>query len=103
LTGEHVFAESSVMGMAVAHITRQPEPPSKRSARAIVPELEAVLMRCLDKDRERRPRSAEALRRELAVVPLSTRWTRERAHAWWREHLESVKAPLPAGQTQPGA
>jgi serine/threonine-protein kinase len=87
LTGEYVFSESSVMGMAVAHVTRQPEPPSKRVTHAIVPELEAVLMSCLEKDREARPKSAAALRQALEAVPLSDPWTRERAHAWWQQHL----------------
>jgi serine/threonine-protein kinase len=92
LTGTHVFAESTVIGMALAHITKVPLRPSERTDRAILPELDSLVLSCLEKDPTRRPSSAEALRLALAALPISEPWTRERALAWWRAHLPE---PLP--------
>jgi eukaryotic-like serine/threonine-protein kinase len=93
LTGKLVFTESTVMGMAVAHVTREPEPPSKSVVQLIAPGLEAAIMSCLQKDRSLRPQSAEALRETLTAVSLQEPWSRERANNWWREHLPSKPAP----------
>ncbi len=91
LTGTHVFVADSVIAMALAHITKEPEPPSVRAGRSIVPALEALLMSCLQKDPARRPDSAHALRRALSDVPLQEPWTRERALAFWEQHLPKQK------------
>jgi hypothetical protein len=87
LTGTLVFAESSPLRMAVAHITQVPRPPSRLSDRPLPAPLERLVLACLEKDREQRPRSAEALRQALAAVPLPEPWSRERAASWWRENL----------------
>ncbi len=93
LTGQYVFPENSVIAMAIAHISKEPEPPSARTSQVIVPELEAILLRCLAKDRDARPASATALREALAACPLPAEWTRERASAWWQQHLGDSAAP----------
>lgn len=93
LTGEYVFPESSVIAMAIAHISKEPEPPSARTSLAIVPELEAILMRCLAKDRDARPATAAELRDALAACPVASPWTRERAGAWWQENLGGSAPP----------
>ncbi|HMJ12962.1 MAG TPA: serine/threonine-protein kinase, partial [Polyangiaceae bacterium] len=90
LTGTHVFVEDSVIAIALAHITKAPEPPSKH-VQGIAPELEALLMSCLQKDPEKRPRSAEALRSALEAIVLPNPWSRERAHAFWQQHLPAQK------------
>jgi serine/threonine protein kinase len=87
LTGTMVFDETSAFAMAVAHVTKEPLRPSQRVSQPIAPELEAIVMACLHKDRERRPSSAGALRELLATVPLSEPWSRARARAWWRTHV----------------
>jgi serine/threonine-protein kinase len=87
LTGKLVFQETSVMAMAVAHVTREPEPPSTRTDQPIPPELEALVLACLQKDRTLRPATAAELRLRLAAVPLAQPWSRERAAAWWKRHL----------------
>jgi serine/threonine-protein kinase len=58
LTGHRVFEADTVMGMAVAHVTAKPVPPSKRAHRAIPEELERIVLACLEKSPERRPQSA---------------------------------------------
>jgi hypothetical protein len=86
LTGMLVFDASAPMEMAIAHATQPPRPPSERAGVAIPRELEALVMRCLEKDPDRRPASARALDAMLAAVPLAEPWTEARARAWWAEH-----------------
>jgi eukaryotic-like serine/threonine-protein kinase len=87
LTGTLVFHEPTPFAMAVAHVTKEPVPPSQRVSHPIDSELEALVMKCLHKDRQRRPGSALALAEALSAIRLSEPWTRERASQWWRRHL----------------
>jgi serine/threonine-protein kinase len=89
LTGRMVFEDPTVMGVAVAHVTREPEPPSARIAAAIAPELERLVLACLAKDPAARPASARSLREQLASIRFDAPWSRQRATAWWHEHLRA--------------
>ena len=86
-TGQPVFAETSAVAMAVAHVTKEPDPPSQRIRHAIDPELERLVLECLKKDRDQRPRTAATLRERLAAIVSSDPWSTEQAGVWWREHL----------------
>ncbi|HMI93459.1 MAG TPA: serine/threonine-protein kinase, partial [Polyangiales bacterium] len=55
LTGRAVFEETSAIAMAVAHVSKEPVPPSQRVDQPIDPALEQLVLECLHKDRERRP------------------------------------------------
>jgi len=90
LTGRMLFEDSTLMGVAIAHATRVPEPPSARTTLPIEPELERLLMQCLAKDRKERPASARELRQQLERIRFPEPWSRERASAWWREHLDAT-------------
>lgn len=61
LTGQLVFESETVMGTAIAHVTTKPVPPSVRAQRAVPPELERIVLACLEKSPERRPQSALSL------------------------------------------
>jgi serine/threonine-protein kinase len=87
LTGRAVFDESSAIAMAVAHVTKEPVPPSQRADRPIDAGLEQLVLECLRKDRERRPSSAAALRERLGLLAPHAPWTRDDAARWWHEHL----------------
>ncbi|HTU59395.1 MAG TPA: serine/threonine protein kinase, partial [Polyangiales bacterium] len=58
-----------------------------RTGSLIDSRLERLVLSCLEKDRERRPASAEELRAALSKIELSAPWSRERALGWWSEHL----------------
>jgi hypothetical protein len=92
LTGCAVFDESSAIAMAVAHVTKEPVPPSQRADRPIDAGLEQLVLECLRKDRERRPSSAGVLRERLALLAGSAPWTRTDAARWWHEHLPQSAA-----------
>jgi serine/threonine-protein kinase len=76
------------------HVTTTPEPPSRRTELAVPPDLERLVLRCLEKDPGNRPASAEALMAAWDAVPLAGAWTGERARVWWERH---APAPLTSG------
>lgn len=87
LTGHNVFDATSAVSMAVAHATEPPPLPSTRTSQPIPPELERLIMQCLAKHPDERPRDAFALSQALARVPLANAWTNETASAWWQAHV----------------
>jgi serine/threonine-protein kinase len=89
LTGQLVFMSVSPITMAVAHATEKPEPPSKLVADT-PPELDRIIMKCLEKKQEDRPRSAEKLADELRATGLADQWTLTLREDWWLEHLPKL-------------
>ena len=68
LTGEAPFTGASPAQTMAAQLTRDPEPlPLKRPD--VPPQLAAIIARCLSKEPDARPASAEALLEELENVP----------------------------------
>jgi eukaryotic-like serine/threonine-protein kinase len=82
LCGKPPF-EGSLIEVCGHHLHTIPPPPSERLGRPLPADLEALLLRCLDKDKERRPRSAEEVAESLK--PLADAWTRPDARRWWTE------------------
>jgi serine/threonine-protein kinase len=87
LTGEPVFDEPSPLSTALAHIQKEPLPPSQRTELAVPASLEQVIMSCLAKKSADRPQSAEELARVLSTCEGVGIWTRDDAEGWWRVHL----------------
>jgi eukaryotic-like serine/threonine-protein kinase len=87
LTGTPVFEESTPVAVAIAHVQKQPVPPSQRTELAVPRELEDVIMRCLAKEPAHRPQTAGELSRALAGFENDTSWRQEDAERWWRTHL----------------
>ncbi len=85
LTGDLLFDASTPTAMAVAHATKEPDPPSTRTELEVTPELDDVIMLCLRKNPADRPGTAYALADQLlAAIP--NPWTAERASEWWELH-----------------
>jgi tRNA A-37 threonylcarbamoyl transferase component Bud32 len=86
LTGTLVFEADTPMKMLLAHVQRQPAPPSQRTELPVPPALEEIVLACLQKDPGKRPASALALREMLLACALPERWTPQRAQQWWELH-----------------
>jgi DNA-binding NtrC family response regulator len=93
LTGRLVFEASTPAQMILHHAQTPPARPSEVSELPIPGELEAVLMRCLEKDPAARPSSALELESHLARIRCKEPWTEARARAWWTTHAPEVIAP----------
>ena len=87
LTGQLVFSADTPMKLLMAHAHTPPEPPSTRTEMPIPPDLDAVVLSCLAKDRALRPQSARDLLQRLDAITFPSGWNETRARAWWNEHL----------------
>jgi serine/threonine-protein kinase len=89
LTGQPPFPRETVMEMLIAHASDPVSSP--RSVRDDIPaDLEAVVLRCLEKDPARRYPDTESLEKALAGCACAGEWTEEAAAEWWRTHGETV-------------
>ncbi|MGH9367299.1 MAG: protein kinase domain-containing protein, partial [Thermoanaerobaculia bacterium] len=86
LTGHRVFEGGSPMQVLMDHIQKSPDPPSRRIDAPIPPELDRVILSCLEKDPNNRPQTTQQLVLRLRAVPLTERWSEERARRWWLEN-----------------
>ncbi|WDE98063.1 response regulator [Lentisphaera profundi] len=87
LTGSHVFDAPTPMAVMLKHI--QDKPVDIREAAGFdMPEAFAdILMRCLEKDPQKRPQSAGILYDELNKIPLDD-WGGQIAKDWWSEYVD---------------
>jgi len=96
LTGRQVFEGDTVMKVFAQHLQATPALPSQRGPYAVPPDLERIVLSCLAKQPEDRPRSAAALDQQLAAAEVE-RWSDADAQKWW----ESL--PPPAGDFEGNA
>jgi serine/threonine-protein kinase len=82
LTGKPIFDGETALAMVSQHLTADPIPPSARGVE-VPADLERLLLRCLAKEPQDRPPSADALRRELLALGCAGGWTPADARAWW--------------------
>jgi serine/threonine-protein kinase len=91
LTGQQVFDGDTPMKVMAKHLQEAPIPPSQRGQIAVPPRLEQVVLACLAKKPDDRPRSAAALARLLAATDAGP-WTDEQAADWWASARPSTTA-----------
>ncbi len=84
LTGKPVFEASSVVEVCGKHLHEQPVAPSNLGV-DVSPNLERIVLSCLQKDPAQRPQTAAELRRQLQDSGVQP-WTSEQAQVWWRAH-----------------
>ena len=105
LSGQLVFEGKSPMAILVQHAKEDPPPLSTRTEMDVPAVLEEVLMRCLSKDPNDRPATAQELDQLLAGVANELPpWSSSRAEKWWRTNLPDIRnAPIPARRDQTSA
>jgi len=67
VTGEVPFVAESPLALLSKHVFAAPEPPTRKEP-SLSPHVEAVILRALAKDRERRQPSARAFREQLVAL-----------------------------------
>jgi serine/threonine-protein kinase len=82
LTGRAPFTGDSFVQVLIAHVHEPVEPPSKWCG-GIPRDVEAVILRCLQKLPTQRFQSAAELHKALAECQCARQWTDERAALWW--------------------
>ena len=110
LTGRPVFEETTPMAAIIAHVQRQPIPPSTATEFAVPAALDQIILDCLAKDPGARPVNADVLSARLAAISFARPWTEQSALRWWDAYrpssasldafAEITRADLPVSPTQ---
>lgn len=87
LSGQLVFDSSNAMKIVLDHVRTTPPSLSSRTELEIPVDLEKLIHRCLEKDPDDRPQTAQELANELSQIKLDNQWTQQRAHRWWNLHF----------------
>lgn len=92
LTGEPPFIRDSVPEIFAAHLRDAPVPPAQLNP-SIPSDLEAVILRCLEKQPAQRYPDAATLGEHLSRCAGSSNWTDRQAEEWWRQrHPELLES-----------
>ena len=83
LTGRPPFTGNSGMEVISKHLKVPATPPSEALGRPLPPDLESIVMDCLEKEPDRRPTSATTLEARLAACVSAGAWGQESAIEWW--------------------
>jgi serine/threonine protein kinase len=105
LTGQLVFEAEKAFQMIAKHLQAAPVPPSERTDRAISPELERLILKCLAKSPAERPQSAAQLVDALEWIA-TDKWGEDEAREWWAVHrpaepLAASSSKSPVGVESP--
>jgi serine/threonine protein kinase len=90
VTGGTVFTGQTTLELCRQHLQEQPKVLSERLGRRVSPDLEAVIMNCLAKRPNERPRSAADLSDQLGRCLAAGSWTKDDAEAWWQQNAPAV-------------
>jgi serine/threonine-protein kinase len=91
LTGRPPFEDEKPMRVLIAHAHDAPAPPSQHNG-DVPDDLEAVVMRCLQKNADDRYQSAAELMAALDECDDAGRWTRDSARVWWQQNEREAAA-----------
>ncbi|MEY2937360.1 MAG: hypothetical protein RL033_8109 [Pseudomonadota bacterium] len=101
LTGTPPFPGKHLIEICGQHLHGVPQRPSQRLGRAMPEELEQLVLECLAKKPEQRPRDATALQERLLACGGEQSWTMVEARAWWRQHAARSSAGSARGPLRP--
>ena len=90
LTGLPAFRSATPIEMLIAQATGLP-PPVRALRPDARPDLEAVVMRCLEREPSRRFQDVTALDAALAACADAAGWNTADAEAWWQAHREEAR------------
>ena len=92
VTGQLVFESESPMEMVVNHVKTPPVPPSQRTEMSVSPPMDRLILRCLEKEPDRRPQSLQEFCDLLDDCEVEDAWTSKKATAWWQSNLPQIAA-----------
>jgi serine/threonine-protein kinase len=92
VTGQEVFTGTTTIDIFGKHLHATPVPPSERLGQPVPPDLERLLMSCLEKQPDRRPESARTLQRGLRDCGDAGAWREEDARRWMDGHAAALRA-----------
>jgi serine/threonine-protein kinase len=93
LTGEPPFTSSSSVELLIEHVKTVPRRPSEISELTIPPPMDALVMKCLEKDPNDRFQRVTDLESAVRAVSFDDPWTQEKAEEWWELHAPEEVLP----------
>ncbi len=96
LTGQHVFNGATIVEVCSKHLLETPMAPSQRLGKPLPKDVEALMLACLEKRREDRPATAQAMRASLLACANATPYDVGVGRAWWRERGAVLRARFPS-------
>jgi eukaryotic-like serine/threonine-protein kinase len=92
VTGEEVFSGWTALEVCSQHLQAKPVPPSQRLGKPVAPDLERLILACLEKDPAQRPPGARAMRAALRACQDAGVWSEDDARRWLDEHGQALRA-----------
>jgi tRNA A-37 threonylcarbamoyl transferase component Bud32 len=92
LTGKTLFDSENVDKLLERQTGEEPLHPSVVLKGTRSADLQEIIMRCLAKNPDERPRSADELDQALARCVVSDTWTVAQAEEWWRKNLGGIES-----------
>lgn len=91
LTGRPPFDAVTAAELMIDHLKATPPPLSQISELPIPEQLEAIVLKCLEKAPEDRFQSTARMESALRAVPIEDPWDQAKAHEWWDLHGLAVE------------
>jgi hypothetical protein len=88
VTGTPPFTTENVAALMMSHVNDPPDSPSQRLGALVPRDLEAVILRCLEKRPEKRYASVRDLDAALAACATPRPWTNDEARSFWLAYRE---------------
>lgn len=101
ITGQHVFIGKDAAEVCMHQVKTKPIPLSERLNKPVNSNLEDIIMRCLEKDPQKRPMNAQVLFQLLQDCKMN--WEQDKAKMWWRQNAEDIYKDLDKNKIQPQA
>ena len=99
LTGELPFKGKNPIQIMMAQVNQTPAPPSAIQT-GIPADVEAIILKCLEKNPENRIPSAAQLRDDLLACKCSRDWTATLASQWWKEQQPTTSTAAESADTK---
>ena len=99
LTGELPFKGKNPIQIMMAQVNQTPTPPSAIQT-GIPADVEAIILKCLEKNPENRIPSAAQLRDDLLACKCSRDWTATLASQWWKEQQPTTSTVNESADTK---
>ncbi len=69
------------------HVNAAPQPPAERGGHMIPPDLDRLVLACLEKDPANRPHDVDQVAEMLAACDVGEPWNQETARHWWAANM----------------
>jgi len=101
LTGRQVFMGKTPMEIILSHVGKEPIPPSNFMTQPLDAELERLVLDCLAKEPDKRPRDGLELQQRVRAIHMEETWDENAARRWWHENWSGIEAGIQAKSKKP--